>query len=139
MYVILLYVVRSYSLFLTKKILWWYSEVALDYVKRTRVVGSELIKCVSESLGLEASYMNEELNIESGFQLLSINSYPLFHSSEIDTPRGLVQHSDHGVLTLLYENGVSGLEVLCNGEWVLMSGVPNAFLVLNGDHIEVIN
>ncbi|GJR04231.1 DMR6-like oxygenase 2-like protein [Tanacetum coccineum] len=33
--------------------------------------------------------------------------------------------------------GVLGLEVFHNGKWVVMSGVPNAFLVLNADHLEL--
>ncbi|KVH88355.1 Non-heme dioxygenase N-terminal domain-containing protein, partial [Cynara cardunculus var. scolymus] len=84
----------------------------------------ELVKGVSESLGFEASYMYEELNLDSGFQLLAINYYPSL--AEFDTPRGLMPHTDHGLLTLLYENGVPGLEVLLNGKWVSMSDVPNA-------------
>ncbi|KAI3715277.1 hypothetical protein L6452_22252 [Arctium lappa] len=112
-----------------------FSELASDYVKRTRTVAMELVKGVSESLGFEELYMNEELNLDSGFQLLAINYYPSL--VEFDTPRGLMPHTDHGLLTLLYENGVPGLEVLRNGKWVGMSDVPNAFLVLNSDHLEI--
>ncbi|KAI3524162.1 hypothetical protein L1887_02814 [Cichorium endivia] len=112
-----------------------FSELASVYVKRTRTVAMELVKGVSESLGFEASYMNEELNLDSGFQLLAINYYP--SRMEFDGSRGLMPHTDHGLLTLLYENGVPGLEVLRNEKWVGMSDVPNAFAVLNSDHMEI--
>ncbi|KAI3790504.1 hypothetical protein L2E82_03595 [Cichorium intybus] len=56
---------------------------------------------------------------------------------EFDGSRGLMPHTDHGLLTLLYENGVPGLEVLRDGKWVGMSDVPNAFAVLNSDHMEI--
>ncbi|XP_071742110.1 2-oxoglutarate-dependent dioxygenase 19-like [Rutidosis leptorrhynchoides] len=112
-----------------------FSDVASEYVKKTKVVGLELLKGISESLGLESSYMNEELSLESGFQIFALNYYPFL--SDVDHQRGLVQHADHSFLTLLYENDVPGLEVLCNGEWILMTGVPDAFLVINGDHLEI--
>ncbi|KAL8189491.1 hypothetical protein R6Q57_029057 [Mikania cordata] len=112
-----------------------FSEVASIYVKRTRAVAMELVKGVSESLGFEASYMNQELNLDAGFQLLAINYYPSL--SETNISRGLMPHTDHGLLTLLYENGVPGLEVLRNGKWVGMGGVSNAFCVLNSDHLEI--
>ncbi|CAI9285471.1 unnamed protein product [Lactuca saligna] len=112
-----------------------FSELASIYVKKTRMVAMELVKGVSESLGFEASYMNEELNLDSGFQLLAINYYPSL--MEFDGKRGLMPHTDHGLLTLLYENGVPGLEVLQNRKWIGMSDVPNAFAILISDHMEI--
>ncbi|PWA58886.1 oxoglutarate/iron-dependent dioxygenase [Artemisia annua] len=112
-----------------------FSEIASDYVKRTQVIVNELLKGVSESLGFEASYMNKELNLDSSFRLLAVNCYPFL--PDFDLARGLMPHTDHGVFTLLYENDVPGLEVFHNGKWVVMSGVPNAFLVLSADHLEI--
>ncbi|MFS7981571.1 putative flavanone 3-dioxygenase [Helianthus anomalus] len=112
-----------------------FSELASEYVKKTRAVAMELVKGVSESLGFEASYMNRELNLDASFQLLAINYYP--SHVELDVSRGLMPHTDHGLLTLLCENGVPGLEVLRGGKWVGMGGVPNAFSVLNSDHLEI--
>ncbi|KAK9078904.1 hypothetical protein SSX86_002963 [Deinandra increscens subsp. villosa] len=113
-----------------------FSELASDYVKRTRAVAMELVNGVSESLGFESSYMNRELNLDAGFQLLAINYYPSL--LEVDISRGLMPHTDHGLLTLLYENGVPGLEVLRDGKWVGMGGgVSNAFSIINSDHLEI--
>ncbi|KAI3790513.1 hypothetical protein L2E82_03606 [Cichorium intybus] len=96
----------------------------------------ELVKGVSESLGFEASYMNQELNFDSSFQLLAINYYP--SRMEFDGSRGLMPHTDHGLLTLFYKSGIPGLEVPRNEKWVGMSDVPNTFAVLNSDHMEVV-
>ncbi|KAL4590062.1 hypothetical protein LXL04_002981 [Taraxacum kok-saghyz] len=112
-----------------------FSELASVYVKNTRTVAMELVKGVSESLGFEASYMHDQLNLDSGFQLLAINYYPSL--MEFDGARGLMPHTDHGLLTLLYENGVPGLEVIRKGKWIGMSDVSNAFAVLNSDHMEI--
>ncbi|XP_076955900.1 2-oxoglutarate-dependent dioxygenase 19-like [Bidens hawaiensis] len=113
------------------------SEAASDYVKRARVVAMELVKGVSESLGFEASYMNDELNLDAGFQLLAINNYPPHLGLDIDISPGVMPHTDHGLITLLYDNGVPGLEVLHNGKWVVVGGVPNAFFIIVSDQLEI--
>ncbi|GKB76998.1 DMR6-like oxygenase 2-like protein [Tanacetum coccineum] len=109
-------------------------DIASEYVKRTQVIVNELLKGVSENFGFKSSYLNKELNFDSSFRLLAVNYCPFL--PDFDLARGLMPHTDHGVLTLLYENDVSSLEVFHNGKWVVMSGVPNAFLVLNADHLE---
>ncbi|GKB06203.1 DMR6-like oxygenase 2-like protein, partial [Tanacetum coccineum] len=100
-------------------------DIASEYVKRTQVIVNELLKGVSENIGFEASYLNKELNLNSSFPLLAVNSCPFL--LDFDLSRGFMPHTDHGVLTLLYENGVPGLEVFHNGKWVVMSGAPNDF------------
>ncbi|GJZ09151.1 DMR6-like oxygenase 2-like protein, partial [Tanacetum coccineum] len=85
-----------------------FSDIASEYVKRTQVIVNELLK---------------------------VNYCPFL--PYFDLARGLMPHTDHGVLTLLYQNDVPGLEFFHNGKWVVMSGVPNAFLVLNADHLEI--
>ncbi|GKA22528.1 2-oxoglutarate (2OG) and Fe(II)-dependent oxygenase superfamily protein [Tanacetum coccineum] len=111
------------------------SDIASEYVKRTQVIVNELLKDVSENVGFEASYLNKELNLESSFPLLAVNYCPFL--LDFDISRGFMPHTDHSVLTLLYENGVPGLEVFHNGKWVVMSGAPNAFLVLNVNNLEI--
>ncbi|GKE19272.1 DMR6-like oxygenase 2-like protein [Tanacetum coccineum] len=110
-------------------------DIASEYVKRTQVIVNELLKGVSENVGFEASYLNKELNLESSFPLLAVNYCPFL--LDFDLSRGFMPHTDHGVLTLLYENGVPGLEIFHNGKWVVMSGAPNAFLVLNVNNLEI--
>ncbi|GJU88188.1 DMR6-like oxygenase 2-like protein [Tanacetum coccineum] len=110
------------------------SEMASSMSKRTQVIVNELLKGVSENFGFKSSYLNKELNFDSSFRLLAVNYCPFL--PDFDLARGLMPHTDHGVLTLLYENDVSGLEVFHNGKWVVMSGVPNAFLVLMRNHLE---
>lgn len=110
-------------------------EISKEYCKRTREVARELLKGISESLGLEASYIDNTLNLNSGFQLLIANLYP--PCPQPDLAMGLPPHSDHGLLTLLTQNGIGGLQLQHNGKWVNVDAPPNSFLVNTGDHIEV--
>ncbi|GFY89420.1 ACC oxidase 1 [Actinidia rufa] len=52
---------------------------------------------------------------------------------------GLPPHSDHGILTLLIQNEVGGLQLKHNGEWVHVTPVPNSILVNTGDHLEILS
>lgn len=95
----------------------------------------ELLKGISESLGLEASDLEKFLNVESGLQIFIANLYPPCPQPELAL--GMPPHSDHGLLTLLIQNGINGLQVQHKGKWVNVNAMPNSFLVNTGDHLEV--
>ena len=100
-------------------------------------MGRELLKGISECLGLDANYIDRTMNLESGLQLIAANLYSPCPQPEL--AMGMPPHSDHGLLNLLMQNGVSGLQVLHNGKWINVSSTPNCFLVLVSDHLEVHN
>ena len=95
----------------------------------------ELMKGVMESLGIEETEMKKSLNLESGLQLFAVNLYPPCPNPE--AAMGLPPHTDHGLLTLLMQNGVEGLQVQHNGKWVIINEIPNSFIVNVGDQLEV--
>ncbi|KAA8538131.1 hypothetical protein F0562_027739 [Nyssa sinensis] len=49
-----------------------YREITNEYCKKTREVARELVKAISLSLGLAENYIEEEMELESGSQLLVI-------------------------------------------------------------------
>lgn len=111
------------------------SELALEYVRRIREVAGELLRAISISLGLEASYIHNFLNLESSLQVFVANLYPPCPQPELAL--GMPPHSDHGLLNILIENGVGGLQLQHNGKWVNVNAPPNSFLVNTCDHLEV--
>ncbi|XP_050384516.1 2-oxoglutarate-dependent dioxygenase 19-like [Argentina anserina] len=113
-----------------------FSELSSEYCKRTREVTWELLKGISESLGLEADYLDTALNVKTeGLQIFIANLYPPCPQPELAL--GMPPHSDHGLLTLLIQNGIGGLQVQHNGKWVNVDAVPNSYLVNTGDHLEI--
>lgn len=112
-----------------------FREVAQEYCKSARDVASELLKAISESLGLEASYIHNKMELEMGSQLLVVNYYPPCPQPE--AAMGLPPHSDIGLLTLLMQNELGGFQLLHKGKWVPVNPLPNSFLVNTGDHMEV--
>ena len=90
-------------------------------------MGKELLKGISESLGLEANYIEDTMNLDSGWQMIAANMYPPCPQPEL--AMGIPPHSDHGLLNLLLQNGVSGLQVLHNGKWINVGSTSNCQLV----------
>ncbi|PKI63365.1 hypothetical protein CRG98_016253 [Punica granatum] len=114
-----------------------FSNVLQEYTKAVRDVVRGLLEGISENLGLESCYINRALDLESSLQILIANLYPPCPQPEL--AMGLPSHSDHGLLTMLIENGISGLQIQHKGKWVNVNAAPGAFLVNTGDHVEILS
>ncbi|KAK6156807.1 hypothetical protein DH2020_011055 [Rehmannia glutinosa] len=110
-------------------------ELLPEYCERTREVVRKLVKGISESLGLEESEMGKALDLGSTLQIFIANLYP--RCPNPDVALGMPPHSDHGLFTLLIENGVGGLQIQHKGRWVNVNALPNSILVNTGDHLEI--
>ncbi|KAB2635568.1 protein SRG1-like [Pyrus ussuriensis x Pyrus communis] len=104
-----------------------YGEVSLEFSKRTRAVATEILSGISESLGLEADYIAKAMNWDRGLQILAANYYPA--CPQPDLAIGIPPHTDHGLVTLLIQNDMCGLEVKHNDKWVLVNSAPGSFIV----------
>uniref|UniRef100_A0A453JPF6 Fe2OG dioxygenase domain-containing protein n=1 Tax=Aegilops tauschii subsp. strangulata TaxID=200361 RepID=A0A453JPF6_AEGTS len=115
--------------------------VAAEYAARTRGLLLELTAAISESLGLPAGRIAERLDLGSCFQILVGNHYPPCAAGpdDDDGAVGLPAHSDHGLLTLLFQNGVDGLQVKHDGRWLLAKPIPGSFFVIAGDQLEIVS
>ncbi|XP_030538342.1 2-oxoglutarate-dependent dioxygenase 19-like isoform X2 [Rhodamnia argentea] len=110
-------------------------EVLAEYSGVVRRLARELLSGISESLGLEPGYIHEAMDMDSSLQILTANLYPPCPQPELAL--GMPPHSDHGLLTILMQNGIGGLQVRHGGKWVNVDPIPKAFLVNTGDHLEI--
>ncbi|XP_022862029.1 flavanone 3-dioxygenase 2-like [Olea europaea var. sylvestris] len=110
-------------------------EALLNYSVKMRKLAGALLEAISETMGLEKSYMEETLNLESMFQLFAANFYP--PCPQPDHAIGIPPHTDHGLLTFLIHNGVAGLQIEHNGEWFHANSPQNSILVNTGDQLEI--
>ncbi|KAL6661261.1 hypothetical protein ACP70R_000645 [Stipagrostis hirtigluma subsp. patula] len=113
-------------------------DVAAEYAAQTRAMLLQLATAISESLGLDGGRISEALNLEACFQILVGNHYPPYTGPD-GVGTGLPAHSDHGLLTLLFQNGVDGLQVQHDGQWLLAKHLPGAFFVIVGDQLEIVS
>lgn len=107
----------------------------MEFGKRTREVALEIIKAISESLGLGPEYIYEAMNMDRGIQLLAGNYYP--PCPQPDQAIGIPHHTDHGLVTLLIQNEMTGLQVEHNGKWLTVHSPPNGFFVNLADQMQV--
>ncbi|KAF3975154.1 hypothetical protein CMV_001572 [Castanea mollissima] len=114
-----------------------FSELSLEYCKRTRGVSRELLKAISESLGLEPFYIEKVMNLDKGLQMFYANFYPPCPQPEL--AMGLPPHSDHGILSLVTHNGIGGFQLQHNGMWINVNAIPNSFLVNIADQLEILS
>ncbi|CAN4111948.1 unnamed protein product [Withania somnifera] len=112
-----------------------FREVVREYCEKSRKVARMLLSGISESLGLEKELMNRSLDLDSGFEVFVANYYPPCPQPEL--VMGLPPHSDFGLLTLLIQNEVGGLQIQHNGKWININPIPNSILVNTGDHLEI--
>lgn len=120
-------------------------ETVVNYSKNTNFLYLVLMGAVLESLGLmEATKSGTERKdaststlkeFEEGSQLIVVNCYPA--CPEPDLTLGLPPHSDYGILTLLLQDQVQGLQIQHQGKWMTVEPLPNSFIVNVGDHLEV--
>ncbi|KAI6686774.1 hypothetical protein NL676_032687 [Syzygium grande] len=114
-----------------------FSEVLTEYSGVVRKLARGLLEGVSESLGLEPGYIDKAMNMDSSLQILEANLYPPCPQPELTM--GVPPHADHGLLTIVLQNGIGGLQVHRGGKWVEIDPIPNAFLVNTGDHLKIMS
>uniref|UniRef100_A0A7N0U9N0 Non-haem dioxygenase N-terminal domain-containing protein n=1 Tax=Kalanchoe fedtschenkoi TaxID=63787 RepID=A0A7N0U9N0_KALFE len=84
-----------------------YREVVAEYADQMKLLAHKLLASISQSLGLVAS------SIEHA-----------------------VAHSDFGAITLLTQDDVEGLQVLKDGNWIIVKPLSHAIIVLLSDQTE---
>lgn len=104
-----------------------------NYSDEMKALAQRLLALMSESLGLKASCIEDAVG--EFYQNITASYYP--PCPQPDLTLGLQSHSDIGAITLLIQDNVGGLQVLKDGEWLLVNPLPNAILVLVADQTEV--
>ncbi|XVF85054.1 hypothetical protein PTKIN_Ptkin17bG0087700 [Pterospermum kingtungense] len=114
-----------------------YREVVAEYAKEIGVLMKRLLSLISQGLGLEKDCLEKKLG-EKPILRAQGNYYPPCPNPELTL--GLNVHTDLNALTILRQSeGVTGLQVIRDGEWVAVEPIPNAFVINLGDQIQVLS
>ncbi|XP_058746262.1 hyoscyamine 6-dioxygenase-like [Vicia villosa] len=111
-----------------------YRKCVGDFSVKIKELGSRIMNLISEGLGLECGYFDEDL---SGSMIISVNHYPSCPNPSLTL--GLTKHSDAYLLTILQQGDVSGLQVLKDGEWIGVEAFPDAFVINIGYALKIIS
>ncbi|KAM7487774.1 hypothetical protein LguiB_025258 [Lonicera macranthoides] len=98
-------------------------------------VGEELMGILSEGLGMKREKLKELSCLEARVQ--ADHYYP--YCPQPDLTLGLGSHMDPGVLTVLVQNEVVGLQVKCGEDWVDVDPLPGALVINIGDILQIMS
>jgi isopenicillin N synthase-like dioxygenase len=115
----------------------------LNYQEACSELSFRLMRAFCVGLNLEPSYLHDEFKgLHTGFTRL--NYYPVddpMAKSQIDhqpvADLGVHHHTDAGVLTVLLQDEVGGLQVHRDGQWHNIKPVKGAFVINTGDMMQV--
>ncbi|KAF8044203.1 LOW QUALITY PROTEIN: hypothetical protein BT93_A2247 [Corymbia citriodora subsp. variegata] len=100
-----------------------------------RGVAEKVMELLSEGLGLERGRFKELTFSES--RTFVGHCYP--YCPEPDRTMGITPHTDPGIVTVLLQNGIKGLQVKHGGEWVEVSPVDGGLIINVGDFLQIVS
>lgn len=112
-----------------------FRKILKEYAGEIEKLAFKLLELISLSLGLARDRLIEFFQGQTSF--IRLNHYPPCPWPELAL--GVGRHKDAGALTVLFQDGVGGLEVKrkADGEWVGVKPIPNAYIINVGDIIQV--
>jgi isopenicillin N synthase-like dioxygenase len=109
-----------------------FRETLLNYQSLLRRLAIDLHRPIALDLGLDADFFTAL--IDPGLSNLRLLRYPPHPGTFDGTQYGAAPHTDYGVLTLLAQEDVSGLELrTSSGEWLPVTPPPGGFVCNIGD------
>ena len=113
-----------------------YREAILQYMDAVTQVGHRVMEGIALSLGLPANYFSERYTADP-LVLFRIFNYPSMDvPAGTDAPWGVGEHTDYGLLTILYQDWIGGLAVHTPQGWVDAPPLPGTFVCNIGDMLD---
>ncbi|XP_027333322.1 1-aminocyclopropane-1-carboxylate oxidase-like [Abrus precatorius] len=115
-----------------------YRDAMKEFAKKLEKLAEELLDLLCENLGLEKGYLKKAFYGSKGPNFgTKVANYPECPKPEL--VKGLRAHTDAGgIILLLQDDKVSGLQLLKDGQWVDVPPMRHSIVVNLGDQIEVI-
>src|SRR4051794_37977609 len=110
-----------------------FREAVLEYMAALTGLGHRLRAGLALSLGLEESYFADHGTAEP-LTLFRIFNYPPPADPSL---WGVGEHTDYGLLTILYQDDAGGLEVRSRSGWVSAPPVSGSFVCNIGDMLDL--
>jgi polar amino acid transport system ATP-binding protein len=112
-----------------------FRDTLLTYMDEVTAVGQLLLRGIAVGLGLTPDYFRDHYTREPTV-LFRIFNYPPSAPEAHENELGVGEHTDYGLLTLLQQDEVGGLEVWHHDQWLSAPPVPDSFVCNVGDMLE---
>jgi isopenicillin N synthase-like dioxygenase len=112
-----------------------FRETLLTYIDQVTAVGQLLLRGIAAGLGLAPNYFLERYTRDPTL-LFRIFNYPPSTADAHDDELGVGEHTDYGLLTLLRQDQIGGLEIWHHDRWLSAPPVPDSFVCNVGDMLE---
>lgn len=106
----------------------------LDYLDAMTTLGHQLVRGMALALGLPADWFDENLTSDP-LVLFRIFRYPPDPGSH-GAGWGVAEHTDYGLLTILRQDDLGGLQVHAGTGWIDAPPIPGTFVCNLGDMLE---
>ena len=106
--------------------------VVLDYLSAMTQLGHSLMRCIALSLGLDESYFADRYTADP-LILFRVFNYPAGQERAL---WGVGEHTDYGLLTILWQDASGGLEIKTKSGWVEATPIPGSFVCNVGDMLD---
>jgi isopenicillin N synthase-like dioxygenase len=111
-------------------------EAILDYMAAVTQLGHRLMEGIALSLDLPARYFADRYTHDP-LILFRIFNYPTQAVPQgLDVQWGVGEHTDYGLLTILRQDDVGGLQVRTPGGWIEAPPVADTFVCNIGDMLD---
>ncbi|KAG5236765.1 hypothetical protein OIU76_011583 [Salix suchowensis] len=107
----------------------------VDWNQYAKQLGEVLMELLCEGLGLNAGKLKDLTFLDA--RTMAAHYYP--YCPQPDLTVGIMSHTDPGVLTVLLQDQIGGLQVKHGEDWVDVKPVPGAIVINVGDIMQILS
>ncbi|MCH2022638.1 MAG: hypothetical protein MK207_09195 [Saprospiraceae bacterium] len=112
-----------------------FKKCVLDYMNALTKLGHHLMRGLSLSLNLDENYFNKHFTNDP-LTLFRIFHYPAAKNQTQTKQWGVGEHTDYGVLTILKQDKIGGLQIKSQNEWIEAPFIEGSFICNIGDMLD---
>lgn len=113
-----------------------FRQTVLNYLSALTQLGHVLLSGMALGLGLDEHYFRQHYT-DDPLILFRIFNYPAAKAAERSAPSwGVGEHTDYGLLTILRQDNVGGLQAKSRSRWIDAPPIPSSFVCNLGDMLD---
>ena len=110
----------------------WLREAAEEYFAQTKALGDRMLRLIATALDLDEGFFLQFT--KKPMVQMRLFHYPPQPPMSADDVFGVAPHTDYGMITLLAQDPIGGLELQKrDGEWIAAPYIPGTLVVNIGD------